>query len=400
MADLWNNPLTRGGAALAYRGIGAVADVAGADRTAQGAFRTANNITNPNVGMNHNIVMSNGLPLVADLPGGLPARSGGSNPRPAGGSGQTNQYQNDGSQNSGQLTDPGGTAQASRDAQERAMALFGIESGISTANDGLGRLDGRLQTGLGNIANEYQTNRDSIMNKRAGAQSQYEQQRTGQLNEYGQARNENATEARSWLDAARRTLGTQGAGGGSAARYGVPYQAQQQVASANAADQSVNNRNIGALDSSWDQAEKDFEFSERELEDQRRRGEDEYRNTIETERATLLGQLQGLQGQRAIAQGGDFRAAQAAANPYTSKIQEILNGLDARSVTPKLQAREVTVGRPDLAGYNWARPEQTPVAQQDPTLGVAPQVYGQYGQEDRRNPVAALFGLDERQQYV
>jgi len=110
---------------------------------------------------------------------------------------------------------------------------------------------------------------------------------------------------------------------------------------------------------------------------------------INQTRAETLATRGSLAGQRDIANGGDFRSAQAQAAPYTSRIQELLNSITELSATPAIQARQVNTGRPDLSGYNWARPEAAPVAQQDPGL-----------QGNNVNPILSLFGLnpDDQQQ--
>lgn len=288
-------------------------------------------------------------------------------------------------------------AQAAADAQERAATLFGIDSQLASANDGLGRLDSRLNTGIGNINRDYEAAYSRLMGQRKVARDEYDRGTSDQLNEYQAARNQGATAARSFLDNARRTLGSQGAGGGSAARYGIPYQAQQQAAASNAQAQSTNNRNIGALTTNWNRADADFNNSVGGVQRQRDQGIRDYSSKIEDQRAQLLANIGSLSGQRNIANGGDFRAAQAAANPYTSRIAGILDNIDSLAATPAIREEQVVVGRPDLSGYDFATPDAPVAAIQDPSL-AGNVIYGD--EEQQQNPLLSLFGLDDQYQYV
>jgi hypothetical protein len=291
-----------------------------------------------------------------------------------------------------------GGAGAASDAQERAATLFGIDTGINQANDALGRLDSQAQTGYGNISREYQDAYNRLMSGKTAAQDQYQRGVVDQTNNYLAKRNQNNQQAANWLMGAQRTLGVQGAGGGSAARYALPYEAQTQAAQQNSGAQATNNQNIGALTANWNKADTDFRNSEGDLQRQRDQGTNDYASKIAQQRADLLNNLGQLQGQRTIANGGDFRAAQAAANPYTSRISALLSQIDGLAATPAIREQQVSVGRPDLSQYNFARPEAAPAPLQDVSIGggVAP-IYAD--QQEQPNPLLALFGLgqDQRQ---
>ncbi len=377
---LWNNPITRGVAATGLRVAGAGLDLIGADRSAQGTYRQASNITNPNVGINSGITLSNGLPLVEEFRsnGGLPTRVASDR---SGTQNNDNSSDDSGNgRNSGNFVQDTSAAQT---AQERASALLGIDLGLNSANDALGRLDRQYQVGEGNIGREFQDAAGRLMGQRQIVERNYNQNRTGQINEYQSARNMNNQQASSWLDGARRTLGTQGAGGGSAARYALPFEANTQASAANAQDQSTATRNLTSLDQNWQDDQDEFRNAEADLNRQRDQGIGDLRSRIEGQRADLLNTVGTLSGQKAIAQGGDYNAALAASQPYTSRISAILNQIDGLSATPNIRERAVTLNAPDLARFDFARPEAAPVAQQDPSL---------------TNPLLALFGLqDERQ---
>lgn len=291
----------------------------------------------------------------------------------------------------------GGTSTA--DAQAKAAALLQIDQGLNGANDALGRLDTQANTGYGNIQRDYQDAYNRLIGKQSIDERNYNQNRTGQVNEYLSARNNAAANARAYLDSARRQLGSSGAGGGSAARYGVPLEAQNQAAAGNAQAQSTNNRNLIALDQSWQDAKDQYGNSINDLGRQREQGTNDYKSKIEQQRADLLNTIGQLTGQKTIAGGGSYQQALAASQPYTSRISSILSTIDGLAATPAIREQNVTMSRPDLAGYNYARPESPVVAPQDPTLGGAP-VIDPYAtnNQDQRNPLLALFGLQDPNQ--
>jgi hypothetical protein len=292
----------------------------------------------------------------------------------------------------------GDSGTSAQDAQDRAMALFGIDNGLSSANNALGRLDSQANTGYGNIDREYQDAYNRLDSTHQLGNQQYTQNKNSQLNDYLAKKAQVESQASSWLDAARRTLGTQGAGGGSAARYGVPFEAQNQATEGTAAAQATNNHNIQAIEQGHQQDEDKFKNSLSDIIRQRDQGKNDYQSQIENQRATLLSTIAQLTGQKQIANGGDFRAAQAAANPYTSQIQAIMSKIDGLAATPAVNAQNYTLSAPDLTGYNWAQPANPVNPIQDPTL-AQPGYVPTYGtdQQDQNNPIYSLFGLDPNQ---
>jgi hypothetical protein len=275
-------------------------------------------------------------------------------------------------------------AQAAADKAQLEQALFGINNGINSATDGLGRLGGQRQTGADNIMREFQAAADQLLGKRTLSDQQFGQNTTTQLNEYQQARNRSADGARSYLEGARRTLGAQGAGGGSAAQFALPFEAQTMAAKGNGEAQSTNNKNIISLTQGHDKDRQDIENEEKRVASQRDQGVRDLDSRIESKRAELLNTIASLTGQRSILNGGNAKSAMAAANPFISQIPGILNNIDSLSATVPIAAQDISLSRPDLSGYNFAQPQAAPVAQQDPTLAA--------------NPVLAMLGLDDPNQ--
>ncbi len=283
----------------------------------------------------------------------------------------------------------GNFTQDAADRAGRQNTLYSIDSGIAQANDALARLDRQASVGYGNIDREFQDASGRLLGQKKQAESQYNYNTTDQLNQYQSARNVNNQRANSFLEGGLRTLGANGAGGGSAARYALPYEANLQATGANSQAQSTNNRNMTALTMGWQQDQDEFTNAENDLLRQKEQGINDYRSQIEGQRADLTGTIGQLTGQKTIANGGDYQAALAASQPYTSRVSMLLNQIDGLAATPAIRERAVTIDRPDLAGYNWARPESAPVARQDPTLGMNPVLAALFGtpQEDQRQLV-------------
>jgi hypothetical protein len=109
------------------------------------------------------------------------------------------------------------------------------------------------------------------------------------------------------------------------------------------------------------------------------------RSQFEQQRADILNTIAQLTGQRAIANGQTLQQAQAAAQPYTSRIGGILNTIDGLAANPGvIREQNVNIARPDLAQYQWNRFNAPQPAAQDPTL---------YSPATR-----LLLGMDEREQ--
>lgn len=271
---------------------------------------------------------------------------------------------------SGNYVDDGAAGAA---AADKAATIYGIDTGISGANDGLNRLGRQEQTGVENVTRDFNDAMNRLIASRTRAKAGHDENVVENLNEYQGTRNKVATGARTWLDGARRTLGANGAGGGSAARYGITNEAQTMATAGNADAQATNNKNIVSLDRNWQETEDQFANSGNDLNRQRDQGVNDLRSGIESKRAELLNTIATLSGQRVLANGGNVAAAKSAAAPYTSRIASILDTIDSLAATPTIREQQVNVARPDLAGYNFAQPgaQATPI--QDASLN--PLVY-------------------------
>lgn len=288
------------------------------------------------------------------------------------------------------------------DYQAAQDALMQINQGLTGANDSLGRLDSQKQVGLGNIDKSYQDAYNKLLGTQQLATRDYTTNRNGQLNDYLAAKDQNGTVARNWLDNARRTLGSQGAGGGSAARYGIVNDANGMLQGSNAATTNTNNKNIIALDTANGDNQNKFKNAFGDLASQRQTNKNDLTSKIESQRQSLLNTIAQLTGQKTIANGGDYKAALAAANPYLSQIPSIQDKIDALAATPAITPQAVQLTAPTLQQYNWAQPQAPIQPQQDPTLqdnNVVPVVNPD--DQKNRNGLLGMFGIDPNQlQYV
>lgn len=348
-------------------------------------------ITDPNV------VLSNPTGIFTKAPAFTPVTA-----QPSGvqaDTGQSTQQQAGGAYTGGGAYG-GDSGTSAADYQAQQAALLNINQGLNSARDALGRLDSQRQTGLGNIDKQYQSAYDRLMGQQGIAERNYNNGVNSQLNDYLANRNNVATNARTWLDNARRTLGANGAGGGSAARYGVAFDAQNQAAQGNAQAQATNNKNIFALNQGYQDNKDNIQNAISDVQRQKTQGVNDYLSQVEQQRAQLLDTIAQLTGQQTIANGGNYQAALNAANPYTSQLPAIMAKIDSLAATPAITPQQVTLTNPDLSQYNWANPQTAPTPQQDPSLSDPNNnvVYDPYAQDQRKNPILGLFGLDPNQQ--
>jgi hypothetical protein len=158
-------------------------------------------------------------------------------------------------------------------------------------NDQLGRLDGQQATGLNNILSSYNSAFNTLTNQKNQAQGQYDTTRNQTIQDNQTAKDQIASSVRNGLSGLQRLLGAHGAGNSSAAQILAPYAAGFQ---GNQQRQQVNQaygRNMGALDTNWQNTLQDFANSFGSLATDKGNRENTLRQQILQSRASLLGQL-------------------------------------------------------------------------------------------------------------
>lgn len=248
-------------------------------------------------------------------------------------------------------------------------AIMQYDLGIQQGNQALGRLDGQQGTALGNIEGQYNSAYNRLLGQQAQTTRDYDTNKTQQLQDYQGARENVGSQTRNLLLNTRRLLGSQGAGGGSADRFAAPNAAQQVGSAENAQVQQTNSRNLASLDTAYGDNERQFQTGFQDLGTQRDSGVRNTRSQFEQQRADILNNIAMLTGQKAIANGQNLQQAQAAVQPYTSRISGILNTIDGLAANPGVvREQQINLARPDLAQYQWNRFNAPQQAQQDPTL--------------------------------
>lgn len=267
---------------------------------------------------------------------------------------------------------------------EVEQARYQIEQGINSGNDALGRLTGQQNTAMNNINGQFQSAFGRLTGQRDVARRDNQTAVNNQLQDYQTARDDVNSNARNLLLGARRLMGSQGAGGGSADLFGAPLAATQEGNNANAAVKQTNERNLGALSTAYDDNERQFESSFNDLNTQRDQSVRDTTSQFDQQRADILNNIATLTGQRSILNGQNYQAALASAQPFTSRINGILANIDRLAANPApIREQAVNLARPDLAQYNLGRFDAPAVAQQDPTFGMA---------------ARTLFGIPDDQQ--
>jgi hypothetical protein len=292
---------------------------------------------------------------------------------------QTPKKQNEG-QVLGASIDIGGGGGSNADAE---LARYQLEGNINQYQDALGRVDSQLGNALNNISGDYQSAYDRLTGQQQVARRDNQTQVNNQLQDYQTARDSNDANSRNLLMGARRLLGAQGAGGGSADLFAAPLAAQQEGNNANAVVKQTNERNLGALSTAYDDNERQFGNQFNMIATQKDQGIRDTQSQFAQQRADALAGIGTLQGQKAILNGQNYQAALAAAAPYTSRVQGLLSQIDALAARPTgVREGAVNLARPDLAQYSLGRFDAPAVAQQDPTLGALPAYSTLVGQPD------------------
>lgn len=281
-------------------------------------------------------------------------------------------------------------AQTNAELQQAAQDRFQVEQGLTSANDALGRVDNQQNTAINNIGNDYTSAYNTLTGQGQTATRDFNTGRDQQLQGYQTARDSNDSNARNLLLGTRRLLGSQGAGGGSADLYGAPLAATTEANNQNTVDKQTNEQNIGALTTSYNDNQDKIKNGFNDLAKQRDNSVNSTKSQFEQQRADILQNIATLTGQKAILNGGDYKAAAGAAQPYIDRISGILNTIDGLAARPTgIQTPNVTLSAPNLAQYDLGRFNAPAVAQQDPTLYQSPNTAALLGyNQDKKQQLA------------
>lgn len=242
----------------------------------------------------------------------------------------------------------GGTSYSSADLQN--IALY--QQAIDQANAGMGRLDNQQNIGLGNVNTDYQNNLQRLLNAKNKTQSQYEGNKIESTKENLGARSDIDFATGQRANSLQRLLGSRGAGSSSASRTAAPYAAALEGTQQLRQVGDAFSKNMGALDTSWDNYQGEWSQSKDDLEAQKVNQERAVQSDVAGKRATLLSQIAQLQAQKAQAAGGNGAAA---AQPYLEQVNGLYGQIDnlGSQYAGKVKVADPTYKAPDLSGYNY-----------------------------------------------
>lgn len=364
--------------ATAFRGAGAVADVVGADRSAQGYFRQASNITNPNASMNQGVTMTNGLPGVPGM-----QRGGNAVPGAVDDSASTTS-QNPGGTTGAQVSNGGSNGYSSVNPNDIAV----LNSGIGRATNSLGLLDRQQQVGDENINSSYSSALNRLMSGQTQAKQQFDTTRSRSTQDNINTRNDiNASVGRQ-ANGLQRLLGAKGAGNSSAARVAAPYAAALQGTQQLRQVGDAYQQNMQDLDTNWNNYSTGVEQSKQELDQGAFQNRQSLKAGVAEKRASILQQLAELNSQRSLAQGGNSAAALAAANPYMNQIDSLqgdIVNLGAQYAAP-INVQQPTYANPNLQQYNYEQPLGAGMTNDSAyTDNISPALYSLLNQRRQNN---------------
>jgi hypothetical protein len=150
----------------------------------------------------------------------------------------------------------------------------------------------------------------------------------------------------------RRLLGARGAGSSSAARFAAPYAAALEGSQQLRQVGDAFEKNMGALDTNWNNYQTEWNQSKEDLETQKRNAENSVRADVAGKRASLLSTLAQLTAQRASAAGGN---PVASAQPYLDQVNSLYGQIDnlGAQYFGKVNVANPNYKAPDLSKYDY-----------------------------------------------
>lgn len=228
--------------------------------------------------------------------------------------------------------------------------LAAYDQTIGLINNQLGRLPTSQAAGEQAITNSTNSALQQLLLGRNQAQNAYDTSKRDTASNYIGAKNQIATNAGSSLSGLQRLLGSRGAGGGSAYNIVAPGAVARQATLQRGEVGNAFSQNNRALDTNWNNYLTGYGNSVADVNNQATNQKRELQNTTDTNRSNLLQQLAQLTAQRGIAAGGNVQNAFAAAQPYLSQANGILNNL-ASYVPQAINYNTTAYNAPSLDSY-------------------------------------------------
>lgn len=292
---------------------------------------------------------------------------------------------------SGSYTGGGSGGGAGYDTAAAADEAAWWQDQLGNLDQQLGRIGAQRGAGNQNIDNSYQSAFQKLTNDKNLAKRDFDSKRDQTVQDNIVTRNQIDSGVRGRLTGIQRLLGASGAGNSSAARVLAPYAAAKTGSDQRSQVDRTYSRNLGALDTGWQDTDREFGDAFSDLNIQRDTQRNQLNSGLAQTEAQLLEQKQNAEIQRRQAGGESYTQARAARQPYQSRISELIGTIDRLSINPNIAARAVNVARPDLSQYTYDRysaPTMGPSNGAQSNAGAFWRLLQPMEREERRNQVA------------
>jgi len=246
-----------------------------------------------------------------------------------------------------------GGQQAAQDAQGQADTIASYDDQSNQLRGLLGRTERGLADGLTQLEDDYQ----GEVGFQGGQQERANAGYTDQRNTNTQTKQTNYDTINKGGNRGYRSLasiiGRASGTGSSAFRDMLPNVVGQDMSGKRSAANETYGKNAQGIDKAQGETELSFANILADLAKQRKKGEGDLRTDIATQQQDINGQLANVAGQRAVAAGGGYAQAKAAADPYQRAItnsQNTVEGYFNQYRTP-YQRTAATVATPELSQY-------------------------------------------------
>jgi len=248
-------------------------------------------------------------------------------------------------------TSSGSSAPAYNPAEDAAL----IDNLISRYQDSINRIGSQRTIGEGNINSSYQAGLTNLQNQRTTAQGAYDTQKAETGQDFANTRSRIGQEAGNQTNAMRRLLGSIGAGRSTAARELTPYAAGLQASTRFGDVQQDFARNQSKLDTSWNTTKRGLDDEEAYLGTEKTNKLNQLNSGLAQTEAELQGQIADKQMRRSQIMGGNAAQAIKDAQPYQSRISELLNQIDNYGRLSVAAPKAIQYSRPDLQQYDYSK---------------------------------------------
>ena len=240
-------------------------------------------------------------------------------------------------------------------------AIAAYDQQINNTQAGINRLGPQQESGNSSIEASFQNALNQLLLGKNQSEGAYKTNKQGTATNYVGAKNTIGANAGSTLQGLWRLLGSRGAGGGSAYRYGAPQGVARGATIQRNEAGNTFGQNNQALDTNWGNYMTGYNNEVSSAGSQKEQARQTLQQQIDSNRAGLLNSLATLQGQRAQAAGGN---AVGAAQPYIDQANAVLDK-SANYTTAPINYQTQAYNAPSLASYN-SNPMAAPTYQGQP----------------------------------